>query len=284
MLGWGHNSRGVETRHCRPHPQTRQTEEGARQLQTHLPDIPPRESVRTGDQEQTRIPLESKKVFPVCQAGFRRGRGVTDHLVKLGEHVGRAIGRRKVLLTCFFNISRAYDQVWHAKLLQKLDKVGISGNMYNYIRSFLGDRSMQVTWKGATSTTKGVSMGVPQGFVIAPLLFNIMVHDVDTAVKGKVVLTMYADDLAIWTDTHIRRLHTNSSWVKQSMKLFQESVDGVVHFMQVNGFALSSQKTVFHTNTSQNTEVHIRVNGQSIFASKEVKYLGVLFTRWRRTN
>jgi len=81
--------------------------------------------------------------------------------------------------------------------------------------------------------------------VIAPLLFNIMVHDVDTAVKGKVVLTMYADDLAIWTDTHIRRLHTNSSWVKQSMKLFQEAVDGVVHFMQVNGFALSSQKTVF---------------------------------------
>ena len=41
---------------------------------------------------------ESKKVFPACQAGFRRGRGVTDHLVKLSEHVGRAIGRRMVLL------------------------------------------------------------------------------------------------------------------------------------------------------------------------------------------
>ena len=210
-----------------------------------------------------------------------------DLIRELGEHVGRAIGRRKVLLTCFFDISRAYAQVWHANLLQKLDKIGISGNMYNYIRSFLSDRSMQVRWKGATSTTKGVSMGVPQGSVIAPLLFNIMVHDVDTAVKGTVVLTMYADDLTIWTDTHIRRLHTNSSYVKQSMKLFQEAVDGEVHFMQVNGFALSSQKTVFvpfHTNTSQNTEVHMRVNGQSIFASKEVKYLGVHFTRWGRTN
>ena len=108
-----------------------------------------------------------------------------------------------------------------------------------------------------------------------------------TAVKGKVVLTMYADDLAIWTDTHFRRLHTNSSWVKHSMKLFQEAVDGVVHFIQVNGFALSSQKTVFvpfHTNTSQNTEVHNQGDGQSIFASKEVKYLGVHFTRWGRTN
>ena len=62
---------------------------------------------------------------------------------------------------------------------------------------------MQVRWKGATSTTKGVSMGVPRGSVIAPMLFNIMVHDVDTAVKGKAVLTMYTDDLAIWMDTYI---------------------------------------------------------------------------------
>ena len=52
---------------------------------------------------------ESKKVFPACQAGFRRERGATDHLVKLGEHTRRSIGRRKVLLSCFFDISRAYD-------------------------------------------------------------------------------------------------------------------------------------------------------------------------------
>ena len=54
-------------------------------------------------------------------------------------------------------------------------------------------------------------MGVPQGSVIAPLLFNIMVHDVDTVAKDKVVLTMYADDLAIWRNTYIRRLFKKSS-------------------------------------------------------------------------
>ena len=69
------------------------------------------------------------------------------------------------------------------------------------------------------------------------------------------------------------------------MKLFQEA--GVVHFIQLNGFALTSQKIVFvpfHTITSQNTEVHIRVNGQSIFASNYLVYLGVHFTRWGRMN
>ena len=94
----------------------------------------------------------------------------------------------------------------HAKLLQKLQKTGISGKMYDYIKTFLSGRSMQVRWKGAMSTVETVNMGVPQGSVIAPLLFNIMVHDVVTAVTRKVVITMYADDLAIWLDTHIRRL------------------------------------------------------------------------------
>ena len=120
-----------------------------------------------------------------------------------------------------------------------------------------------------------------------PLLFNIMVHDIGTVGKGKVVLTMYADDLAIWMDTYIGRLLTNSPTVKHSMKLFQGAVDEVEHYMKLNGFALSSQKTVFypfHTNTSLNKEVHITVNGQSISASDRVKYLGVLFTRRGRTD
>ena len=56
---------------------------------------------------QYHVLMWGKENVPLWEAGFRRGRGVTDHVVKLGEHVGRAVGRRKVLLTCFFDISRA---------------------------------------------------------------------------------------------------------------------------------------------------------------------------------
>ena len=231
---------------------------------------------------------ESKKVFPACQAGFRRGRGVTDHLVKLGEHVGRAMGKRKVLLSCFFDISRAYDQVWHARLLQKLQKIGLSGKIYNYIKTFLTGRSLQVRWKGAMSAAKQIDMGVPQGSVIAPLLFNIMVHDVESCVQGKVVLTMYADDLAIWLDTHVRRPHKeNNRNMAISMKTFQEAVDGVIRFMQVNGFTLSTQKTVFlpfHICSRRIQDISIKVNNEHVFPTDQVKYLGVVFQRMGRTN
>ena len=137
--------------------------------------------------------------------------------------------------------------MWHAKLLQKLQKIGISGKMYDYIKTFLSGRSMQVRWKGAMSAVKTVSMGVPQGSVIAPLLFNIMVHDVVTAVTGKVVITMYAGDLAIWLDTHIRRLFLEkSTTVKRFMKLFQAAVDGVVRFMRVERVYLVHPQNCIH--------------------------------------
>ena len=81
------------------------------------------------------------------------------------------------------------------------------------------------------STVKTVSMGVPQGSVIAPLLFNIMVNDIVTAVTGRVVMTMYADHLATWLDIYIRRLFLEKSTaVKRVMKLFQAAVDGIVRF------------------------------------------------------
>ena len=231
---------------------------------------------------------ETKKVFPACQAGFRRGRGVTDHPVKLGEHVGRAMGRRKVLLSCFFDISCAYDQVWHARLLQKLQKIGFSGKIFNNIQTFLTGRSLQVRWMGAMSTAKQIDMGVPQGSVIAPLLFNIMVYDVESCVQGKVVLTMYADDLAIWLDTHVRRPHKEINRnMEISMKTFQEDVDGVIRFMQVNGFTVSTQKTVFlpfHICSRRIQDISIKVNNEYVFPTDQVKYLGVVFQRMGRTN
>ena len=96
---------------------------------------------------------ETKKVFPACQAGVRRGRGVNDHLVKMREHVGRGMGRRKVLLSCFFDISRAYDQVWHARLLQKLQKIGLSGKIFNNNNTlYSSQREVKAVVRSYTST------------------------------------------------------------------------------------------------------------------------------------
>ena len=133
------------------------------------------------------------------------------------------------------------------------------------------------------SAAKQIDMGVPWGSVIAPLLFNIMVHDVESCVQGKVVLTMYADDLVIWLDTHIRRPHKENRNMAISMKTFQEAVDGVIRFMQVNSFTLSTQKNVFlpfHICSRRIQDISVKVNDEHVFSGRPSKVLGGCFSAY----
>ena len=98
---------------------------------------------------------------------------------------------------------------------------------------------------------------------------------------------MYADDLAIWLDTHIRRPHKENRNMAISMKTFQEAVDGVIQFMQVNSFTLSTQKNVFlpfHICSRRIQDISVKVNDEHVFPADQVKYLGVVFQRMGRTN
>ena len=79
-------------------------------------------------------------IIPVEQAGFKKGRCTTDHLVKLTNNIKKQFARRKSTLATFFYVMKAYDCVWHARLLFKLKSIGITGNMFNYIKEFLNDR------------------------------------------------------------------------------------------------------------------------------------------------
>ena len=79
---------------------------------------------------------EKNKVIPSNQAGFRKGRSTIDHLVQLTTQIKRRFARRKNILATFFDVKKAYDQVWLSRHLYKLKSVGLSGHIYNYIKRF----------------------------------------------------------------------------------------------------------------------------------------------------
>jgi len=67
--------------------------------------------------------------------------------------------------------------MWKDGLLFKLRKIGIGKNLYNFIRDFLSDRTIQVHVGGSLSKITPMENGSPQGLVISPLLFLIMMND-----------------------------------------------------------------------------------------------------------
>jgi hypothetical protein len=121
--------------------------------------------------------LEKNNIIPEFQAGFRKHRSCADHIASLSAHVKHAFSRRQRVYATFFDIKGAYDTVWHDKLLCKLIKIGLSGHMYNFIKQFLTKRQMRVRVGQAYSPKHELDAGVPQGSVIAPTLFNIMLYD-----------------------------------------------------------------------------------------------------------
>eukprot|EP00745_Piridium_sociabile_P032507 TRINITY_DN548_c0_g1_i12.p1 TRINITY_DN548_c0_g1~~TRINITY_DN548_c0_g1_i12.p1 ORF type:complete len:1198 (+),score=205.51 TRINITY_DN548_c0_g1_i12:1881-5474(+) len=223
--------------------------------------------------------LDQHSILPTCQAGFRKGRNCIEHVVKLLEQVKKGHSRRMPtnMVAAFFDIKKAFDTVWHAKLLDKMQTLGITGRLYQFVQTFLNSRRMAVKVGSATSQTHTLDMGVPQGSVIAPLLFSIMLHDIEAEICIKncpVEISLFADDLAIWAK------HMNAHRVKHMYK-FQRNVDAVQSYMHKNGFELSAEKTVFMVFSKKKDQdaYSIRVDDQVLGPSKRVKFLGVTITQ-----
>ena len=120
--------------------------------------------------------------------------------------------------------------------------------MYNFVKAFLSKRTFQVRWKGTLSKSQRLDMGVPQGSVIVPLLFSIMLYDIDKIQKHDAIIILYADDLAIWKESKCRKftnITKTNSFLQQIQKQFQEIINTVNQYMFQNGFSLSVEKTVF---------------------------------------
>ncbi|XP_076065293.1 uncharacterized protein LOC143039302 [Oratosquilla oratoria] len=78
---------------------------------------------------------------------------------------------------------------------------------------------MVVRWKGHLSRSSAIDMGVPQGSVVVPLLFTLLLGDVGKGVRKDTVVTAYADDIALWRKSRHRRPKKDSDQHKSELRL-----------------------------------------------------------------
>jgi ribonuclease HI len=215
--------------------------------------------------------LETEGHISPDQSGFRKGHSTIDHIVRLENDIRMAQIKRQYLAAIFLDFSKAFDMVWHQGLLQKLAHKAVKGRMANFIQSFLEDRSLSVRVGKSTSDALLLQNGTPQGSIISPTLFNIMIDDLFHEVSRRVSTAKFADDGTLWIQNrNISRIRTE----------LQQSLDTIGKWCDKWGFKLSLEKTVGVLFKRKGMEQHIprlSINGTPVEFRKEAKFLGVIF-------
>ena len=96
----------------------------------------------------------------------------------------------------FFDISKAFDRVWHQSLIHKLKRIGIRNKLLNWFIDYLKNRKQRVVLDGQFSEWKEVKAGVPQGSILGPLLFLIFINDIVELINTNIRL--FADDTSLY--------------------------------------------------------------------------------------
>ncbi|CAH2012486.1 unnamed protein product [Acanthoscelides obtectus] len=75
------------------------------------------------------------------------------------------------------DITKAFDQLWHAALLSKLPSYGLPEKLCRWVADFISGRKISVVIDGFSSSSHNVNAGFPQGSVLAPTLFLLHIND-----------------------------------------------------------------------------------------------------------
>lgn len=141
--------------------------------------------------------LESKKIITPKQFGFREGSSCATSLLCFYNRVIDVLQERDGWVDCIYlDLSKAFDKVPHMRLISKLMTIGcVRGSLLKWMTSFLTDRKMRISIRGAYSSWRKVESGVPQGSVLAPVMFLMYVNDLPIGINS--YMSMFADDVKI---------------------------------------------------------------------------------------
>ena len=206
--------------------------------------------------------------------GYRKGYSAQHALVSMIENWRSALDRKGYAGAVLMDLSKAFDCINHDLLIAKLHAYGFSIDSLKMIKDYLSNRKQRVKINTSFSTWSDLLMGVPQGSVLGPLLFNIYLNDLFWTKEYTEVCNL-ADDTTF---------HSGNMELSELLVELEHDSLLAIEWFESNYMRLNTNKCHLLVGGHKHEHCWAKIGKDNVEESKQQRLLGVTIDNKLRFN
>lgn len=121
---------------------------------------------------------ETTDLLDPTKIGGRLRKSAVDAAILLTDKIKQAKQVRRKTSTLFLDIKSAFDHVAMNKLLKTMKRQRLAPSLISWVKSFLSDRQLRLSFDGQMENYQPIETGISQGSPVSPILFLIYIRDI----------------------------------------------------------------------------------------------------------
>ena len=221
-----------------------------------------------------RLQPQAEEIIAEEQAGFSAGRSTTEQIVNLRILCEKYLQYQQNLYHVFIDFKKAFDRVWHEALWATMRKYNTDASIIRAIENLYDKAQSAILFNGSTGEWFRTTVGVRQGCLLSPTLFNIFLerimcealddHEGSVSIGERLITNFrFADDIVVNAEE------------EEEAGILTDRLDRTITRYKME---IGPDKTKVMTNYPNGFQREIKIKGQRLEEVENFKYLGAIIS------